>query len=101
MKQTRAPSRHFRIIECICTCYRGHELDAAKEVVERIRRLALFHRPRQAYVFMDDEGGVYVFGLDRSAAQTMLGKHPEWLVGMFTHKASAEDIAEDLEAMWN
>ena len=98
-KQSRAPSRHFRIVESICVCQPGGELAAAAEVIERIRRLALFHRPRQAYVFMDTDGCVFVFGIDRSAAQTMLGKHPEWLVGFYTHKATAEDIADDLAAM--
>lgn len=98
-KQHRAPSRHFRIVESICICQPGQESAAAAEIIDRIRRLALFHRPRQAYVFMDTDGCVFVFGLDRSAAQTMLGKHPEWLVGFYTNTATLEDIAEDLACM--
>lgn len=94
------PARRFyRLNDCILVLNKGDELTAAKAIVDQLRKLAHCHRPRKAYVFLNEHRELYCYGIEHQNVQYFLTNHPNSLVGFYTGKISAEDIAEDLMVM--
>lgn len=63
-----------------------------------VRRRMMGSKSRAVTVLADVDGGVYVVLRDCETLREVIASHPFLLIGVYGRTATAEDIAEDLQA---
>jgi hypothetical protein len=94
-----SPRRFYRLKDFVMVVERGHEHKAAQVIIDKLRHLATCHKPMKAYVFLNPERQLFFYYIEHQNVQYYLKNNPEWLVGHYTGRPEADDIADDLRYM--
>lgn len=88
------PFRQCRAPVAVASMADGLDV-AAQTVTDKIRRTCR-HRGHGCYLFVDDDGLVYVVGETSSAAHRWAVEHTGWWLGCWTARVTVDAIRDEL-----
>ena len=83
----------------MCDLDIGNEEATAILIAEYLRKLSKQNRSTQAYIFVTDVREVYAMAMDNNNVDFFLAQHPDWLLGVYTHRVLPSDLLDDLKSV--
>ena len=78
-------------------CTHHSSKDTAKIVLAELHKRRVFRHERKAYLFINPDRMVYLFGEDHQNTTYMLKNYPKWFVGVYDHNIEPGRLLEDIE----